>query len=79
MVSMCSKFNQSTTLFFPLLRMDRGATFYLYKVPEARVKRFNDLELSETPVKVFWLHIFRFDHVQPKYVHNITFDPCIIL
>ena len=39
------------------LRMDRGATFYIYKVPESRVKLFNDLPLSETKVTVVWPHI----------------------
>jgi hypothetical protein len=38
-----------------ILRMDRGATFYLYKVPASRVQKFNELKLCPQPVADFWL------------------------
>ena len=49
-----------------ILRMDRGATFYLYKVPASRVKKFNELKLSPELVTDFWLiHLLYSSLLQP--------------
>ena len=37
------------------LRLDRGATLYVYKVPPSRVESINELKLSDPPVTAFWL------------------------